>query len=829
MDTSFHKSPNNFKSAAISSSVILTLEYRTKVPTKRFLIKKTFKLTIWIANHTRGKNSNKHFPSDFIHKPCKLAVMTDTYYLRIALPVPLRRQFDYLPVANTAASTYEVGSRVRVPFGRQQLIGFVLSIVTETEVPLSKLKPITESLDSQTLVSPHILELCEWLSSYYHHPLGEVLDLAIPVLLRKGGQITDIAEPHWRVLTSAAESGEATIALNGKKQLALWQLFQQQPQWRHKDLTQQGFAKAQLDRLSSLGLIEPYQQLPIPHCAAALSLKTEQALTLNSEQASAVDKISQQLGKFHVALLDGVTGSGKTEVYLQLIAKTIAQGQQALVLVPEIGLTPQTLRRFQARFDVPVVMMHSNLNDKERLIAWHQCNQDQAKILIGTRSAIFTPLPSLGLIIIDEEHDGSFKQQDGLRYNARDFAIKRAHKESLPIVLGSATPALETLHNAYSRRYSHHKLTIRAGNAKPPKMKLHSILHQPLEFGLALPVVDKIKQHLNAGQQVMVFINRRGFAPTLACRDCGWMAECIRCDARMTMHQYPPHMHCHHCDNQVGIPRLCPNCNSMQIEALGQGTERIEENLHKLFAGADIKRVDRDTVRTKDAFDNLFDEIHKGEPCILVGTQMLAKGHHFPDVTMVVILDADSGLFSADFRGMEKTAQLILQVAGRAGRGDKEGEVWIQTLYADHPQLNLLLEGGYHGLAANLLQERKHIQLPPYSYMALLRTECSDKQLAEQVQNQARDFVQNWLNQYWQGNLLSINESQADTTPVTLLGPFPAPMERRNGRFRQQMQIMSHERNALHRVLEPLSHYLENLKGIQKVRWNLDVDPIDMS
>jgi primosomal protein N' (replication factor Y) len=771
-----------------------------------------------------GRILTKHFPSDFIHKPCKLAVMTDTYYLRIALPVPLRRQFDYLPLANTAASDYEIGSRVRVPFGRQQLIGFVLSIVTETAVPVEKLKPITESLDSGTLVSPNILELCEWLSGYYHHPLGEVLDLAIPVLLRKGGQISDIAEPHWRTLLNAASAVNVS-AITGKKQLALWQLFQQQSHWRHKDLTQQGYAKAQLDRLSILGLIEPYLQLPVPQCGPA----SQSALTLNSEQVSAVDKISEQLGKFHVALLDGITGSGKTEVYLQLIAKTITQGKQALVLVPEIGLTPQTLRRFQARFDVPVVMMHSNLNDKERLIAWHQCNQNQAKILIGTRSAIFTPLPSLGLIIIDEEHDGSFKQQDGLRYNARDFAIKRAHKESLPIVLGSATPALETLHNAYIRRYSHHKLTIRAGNAKPPRMKLHSILHQPLEFGLALPVVDKIKQHLSAGQQVMIFINRRGFAPTLACRDCGWMAECIRCDARMTMHQYPPHMHCHHCDNQVGIPRLCPNCNSMQIEALGQGTERIEENLHQLFPGSDIKRVDRDTVRTKDAFDKLFDEIHKGEPCILVGTQMLAKGHHFPDVTMVVILDADSGLFSADFRGMEKTAQLILQVAGRAGRGDKPGEVWIQTLYADHPQLNLLLEGGYHGLAANLLQERKHIQLPPYSYMALLRTECSDKQLAEQVQNQAREFVQNWLNQYWQGNLLSNNEIQADTTPVTLLGPFPAPMERRNGRFRQQMQIMSQERNALHRVLDPLSHFLEGLKGIQKVRWNIDIDPVDMS
>ena len=751
--------------------------------------------------------------------------MTDTYYLRIALPVPLRRNFDYLPLAQKHdIACYEIGSRVKVPFGNQQLIGFVLSIETHTDVPEEKLKPITQVLDHKSLISPHILELCQWLSDYYHHPLGEVLDLAIPVLLRKGGQINDIAELHWRLIES-----QNIPLLKGPKQQALLQLFQESHTWRHKELTQKGFSKVQIDRLSNLGLIESYQELPFPSNTSSYPLEAKQALTLNNEQSSAVTRISEKLGQFHVALLDGVTGSGKTEVYLQLITKTIEQGQQALVLVPEIGLTPQTLRRFQARFDVPVVMMHSNLNDKERLIAWSQCNNNQAKILIGTRSAIFTPLPSLGLIIIDEEHDASFKQQDGLRYNARDFAVKRAHKDSIPIVLGSATPSLETLNNAYQRRYSHHKLTVRAGSAKPPRMKLHSMLHQPQECGLALPVIDKIHQHLNAKQQVMIFINRRGFAPTLACQDCGWMAECIQCDARMTLHQHPPHMHCHHCDHQAAIPRLCPNCNSMKVEALGQGTERIEDNLHQLFPGQDIKRVDRDTVRSKDAFDNLFDEIHKGNPCILVGTQMLAKGHHFPDVTLVVILDADSGLFSSDFRGMEKTAQLILQVAGRAGRGDKPGEVWIQTLYADHPQLNLLLEGGYHGLADNLLRERKHIQLPPYSYMALLRTECSNKELAEQVQHQAREFIQRWLSEYGQGMLLSLNESSPDTTPVTLLGPFPAPMERRNGRFRQQMQIMSEERVSLHRVLDPLVNFLEQLKGIHKVRWNLDVDPMDMS
>ena len=755
--------------------------------------------------------------------------VSQPHVIRIALPVPMRRTFDYLPPKGVQATQVVPGCRVAVTFGSRQLIGLIVGHSDQTDVPSDKLKPATEILDQHPILDSESIALCEWLSSYYHHPLGEVLELAIPVMLRRGSALIEAEEPHWQLINT---SPEAAQSLRSDKQKQLWQLFQQQPIWAHKQLTQEKFSKAQIVRLEELGLIRSFSQLPVPQRLVANSGQgsdqgSAQPLQLNNEQARALKAIKNEFGKFHVALLEGVTGSGKTEVYLQLIEETLRQGKQALLMVPEIGLTPQTLRRFQARFGVPVVTLHSNLNDRERLVAWSQCrlksgDPHQARILIGTRSSVFTPMPDLGLIIIDEEHDASFKQQDGLRYSARDFAIKRAHACSMPVVLGSATPALETLHNAYSRRFSHHKLTQRAGNAKPPYLKLHSILHQPLQFGLAHPVIEKINQHLMANQQVMVFINRRGFAPTLACRDCGWMAECGACDARMTLHNSPLHLHCHHCDNQAHVPRMCPNCNSLQVEALGQGTERIEENIQQLFPAANIKRVDRDTVRSKDAFDTLLDEIHSGEPCILVGTQMLAKGHHFPNVTLVVILDADSGLFSADFRGMEKTAQLLMQVAGRAGRGDKSGEVWIQTQYADHPQLNLLIEGGYHNLAASILQERKSIQLPPYSYMALLRTECADKNLAEQLQSQTREYIQGWLNQYWR-------IANADTTPVTLMGPFPAPMERRAGRFRQQMQILSQERRSLHRVLDAMTHFLENIKGFQKVRWSIDVDPIDMN
>jgi primosomal protein N' (replication factor Y) len=734
------------------------------------------------------------------------------YVVQVAVPVPLRRCFDYLPSAGEPEDTWKPGQRVRVNFGQQLLTAVVVGTAHTTDVPTARLKPLLERLDDAPLLDASQLALGRWLARYYHHSLGEVLELMIPALLRRGGALQEALEQSWSRCPTAHDE---TPSLRGKQQQALWQLFQQRPVWAHAELTAQGFTLAQLRRLAQLGLIETQQRLPIP----ATSLRRRDDLPLNDEQQQALTQLNQPRQQFRASLLEGITGSGKTEVYLQHLKQTLQQGRQVLVLVPEIGLTPQTVQRFRERVDVPVALIHSGLNDRERLQAWCQCRDGSARILIGTRSAVFTPMPELGLIILDEEHDSSFKQQDGVRYSARDFALVRAKQANIPIVLGSATPSLESLHNALSGRYQHLKLTQRAGQAKSPGMTLHSILHQPLTFGLAQPVIAKMQQHLDADRQVLVFVNRRGYAPLMACQECGWLAECPRCDARLTLHQSPAHLHCHHCDFQQAVPRFCPNCHSDKIQALGQGTERLQDELSMLFPQVPITRVDRDTARNKHAFDALLEDIHSPGKRLLIGTQMLAKGHHFPAVTMVVVLDADAGLFSADFRGMEHTAQLILQVAGRAGRAEHPGEVWIQTLYADHPQLNLLINDGYHALALALLQERQQRQLPPYSHMAMLRAESPQRHLAEQLLQLARQFLQSLSAQH--------RAHSTSITPLVLVGPFPAIMERRAGRFRQQLQLLSDERTGLHAVLDPLVDFLHQQKGFHQVRWHLDVDPQD--
>ncbi|ASP38366.1 primosomal protein N' [Bacterioplanes sanyensis] len=725
------------------------------------------------------------------------------FVVDVALPVPLQRSFDYLPCAEDARSDYQPGQRVRVNFANQLLTGVVLGTREQSDVAANKLKSLLQRLDDQPLFDAETLQLSLWLAQYYHHTQGEVLDLMMPAMLRKGSRLDEVDERHWRRLAAANEP-----TLRGSKQQALWQLFEQQSLWPHQQLTSRGFTQAQLQRLQTLQLIEPLQLLPLPSAAD----EQQPALALNAQQQQALDQL--RCSQFSVSLLEGVTGSGKTEVYLQWIAQLLQHQRQILVLVPEIGLTPQTLKRFRQRFSEPVVALHSGLNDRERLQGWRAAAEGKARIVIGTRSAVFTQMPELGAIIIDEEHDASFKQQDGLRYSARDFAVVRAHQRDIPILLGSATPSLESLHNALIGKYQHIKLTQRAGNAKPPGMMLHSLLHQPLTAGFAQPVLQRMHDTLQAGQQVLVFLNRRGYAPLLACNHCGWMAECRRCDARLTLHQWPHHLHCHHCGHQQAVPAVCPSCHQPGLESIGQGTEKVQQQLLELFPNWPIRRVDRDTVRGKQAFDQLYDDIHDGGPCILVGTQMLAKGHHFPDVTLVVVLDADAGLFSSDFRGMEHSAQLILQVAGRAGRAEMPGEVWIQTLYADHPQLNLLLDNGYHALALSLLQERQQRQLPPYTHLALLRAESEDRHQAEQLLQHTRQHVQHWQRQHPQ-------------VRVSLVGPFPAIMERRAGRFRQQLQVHANERQALHQVLHQIIHYLQQQRLPRQLRWHLDVDPID--
>ena len=510
-----------------------------------------------------------------------------------------------------------------------------------------------------------------------------------------------------------------------------------------------------------------------------------------------------------------MTGSGKTEVYLQAIERCLLSGHQALVLIPEIGLTPQTLNRFQQRFSAPVVILHSGLNDRERLDAWMAARDGEAAIIIGTRSAIFTPLARPGLIIVDEEHDLSYKQQDGLRYNARDLAVYRGHLEQVPVILGSATPSLESLHNVQQGRYQHLRLTIRAGNAKAPSFQCLDIRSRPLEGGLSRPLTDLVSQHLERGNQVLVFINRRGFAPTLMCHDCGWIAECRRCDARMTVHQSPPHLHCHHCNSQRPLDRCCPKCQSEDLRPLGAGTERTEEFLKERFADTTVLRIDRESMSRKRAMQEMMEIIHSAQPCILVGTQMLAKGHHFPNVTLVAILDADGGLFSADFRGPERMAQMITQVAGRAGRAEKPGQVIIQTHMAEHPLLIELTERGYPAIAERELAERAIAQLPPYRFMALLRAEANHARAAE-------DFLEAALEQ---AEALVAQHQLAD---IDLLGPVPSPMERRAGRHRAQLLLQAAQRSALHQLVHMLLPALEQHPLARKVRWSIDIDPLDM-
>lgn len=530
--------------------------------------------------------------------------------------------------------------------------------------------------------------------------------------------------------------------------------------------------------------------------------------SLNVEQQHAVTQICAANNTFKIFLLDGITGSGKTEVYLESITQTLAAEKQVLVLVPEISLTPQTIARFQARFPKKIVALHSSLTDKQRLHAWQAARIGQAQIVIGTRSAVFTPFSNLGLIVVDEEHDTSFKQQDRFRYHARDLAVLRARELNIPIILGSATPSLETLYNAQRNRYSHLILRQRAGNAQLPNYQLIDIRHAKMEQGLSATLIQSMREHLANNNQVMLFLNRRGFAPVLYCNQCHWICECKRCDARMVYHRNPPRLHCHHCDSRMMLPKQCPECKNTQIEPLGLGTQRLEEVLSQHFPGIPIVRVDRDSTKRKGAMQDLLDQINMEKPTILLGTQMLAKGHHFPQVTLVGIVDADSGLFSADFRAAEQMGQLLLQVSGRAGRAEKIGTVLIQTRNPEHPLFNLLIEQGYPAFAENLLKERKHASLPPYSYFAVFKAESY-------AETTANDFLT---------NLKSISP----TIGIDLLGPVPALLSRKKGLHCKHLIIKATKRSELQNFLKKILKIIEIIPNHQSVKWVLDVDPVEV-
>ncbi len=588
---------------------------------------------------------------------------------RVALPVPLDKQFDYKIPSHLFPI---IGGRVSVPFGRQTLTGIVTALVNESEFELDKLKPIKALLDNQPVWPESVYSLLVWCSQFYQYPLGETLANALPSALRKGKAADFATLVEWQLTSSGRDQLMQGFG-RAVKQAKVMHMLEHGPV-PHQEFIDEEVGSAVLKTLEEKGWVESVEKKPKRQPWPVELENDQDKPKLNEEQAIAIATVNSQTD-FGCFLLEGVTGSGKTEVYLNMIKPILDQGKQALVLVPEIGLTPQTINRFKRRFNVPVEVIHSGLNDSERLNAWLSARDKIAGIVIGTRSALFTPFADLGIIIVDEEHDASYKQQDSLRYHARDVAIMRAHKAQIPVVLGSATPAFETLHNAQIGKYSYLTLTSRAGVALPTTNKVLDVKGEYLESGLSASLIAEMQRHLKAGNQVMLFLNRRGFSPALMCHDCGWTAECKRCDAYYTYHQYSNEMRCHHCGSQQHIVHHCQGCGSANLVTVGVGTEQLEAQLGQLFPEYKTIRIDRDSTRRKGSLESALESIRKGEYQILIGTQMLAKGHHFPDVTLVALLDVDASLYSSDFRASERLAQLFTQVAGRAGRASKPGKL----------------------------------------------------------------------------------------------------------------------------------------------------------
>jgi primosomal protein N' (replication factor Y) len=719
--------------------------------------------------------------------------------LRIALPVPLPTLFDYLPPTAGEAAP---GSRVLVPFGRGKAVGVVVETDVSTTIGSTRLKRALRVLDEAPLLDPELMQTLAWAADYWLGAPGEAYANALPLLLREDKPLPETREAIWQLTIAGRSALDAGSRRGGS--LALLQALSSGP-----------LSAAELDvsladwrpaarRLIEAALIERDELAP-----AATANPMTNAPALHAEQEAAVDAIADSFGRFQPFLLDGITGSGKTEVYLALIQRTLAEGKQALLLVPEIGLAPQTVRRLRERLGVPIEVLHSNLAEGERARAWLRMRSGDAKVVLGTRSAVFTPLPQAGLIIVDEEHDGSYKQQEGFRYHARDLALVRARALNVPVVLGSATPSLESLANVEAGRYQALHLRSRPSAAHPPQVQIVDMRAQRLEHGLSPALLHAVGETVTRGEQVLVFRNRRGYAPVLFCHGCGWHAECPRCEHPLTLHAAWRRLVCHHCDQQSPVPTACPVCGSTELKPQGQGTERLEEALIAHFPQIPVLRIDRETTRRRDAFEQLLDNLQADAPAILVGTQMLAKGHDLPNLTLVAIVGVDEGLLSVDFRAGERLAQLVVQVAGRAGRARKPGRVVLQTHHPDHPLLRSLLAQGYAAAAKELLAERRQTGLPPYGHQVLLRCEAHERATVDAFLSEA-------------------NAALPATDTLQVAGPMPAPMPLRAGRQRGQLLIESTSRKHLHAAMRPWSLQLAQLPSARKVRWSLDVDPIDL-
>jgi primosomal protein N' (replication factor Y) len=675
-------------------------------------------------------------------------------FLQIVVLGPVWGPFDYLPPNPLPTEALCVGTRVLVPFGKKSAptTGVITQIKATSDCPTNKLKRVIEILDVQAILPPSLFSLCEWLHRYYHCPPGEAWNLFLPKRLRSG------EANEWPKRAGKKKTREEAAA--------------------------------------------PMATSTVP-------------LTLNVQQDTAIATITNAIGKFQAFLLEGVTGSGKTEVYLQIIEAIINRGQQALILVPEIVLTPQTLRRFEARFSCPLAILHSGVSEASRFYHWKMAAEGHAPIVIGTRSAAFVPLKNPGLFVVDEEHDLSFKQQTGVRYAARDVLMMRAYIEKCPIVLGSATPSLESLYNVQQKKYTLIPLSKRAGIAQAPAIKLINPRNEKTVSGISETLRRKITEHLGKHRQVLLFLNRRGYATVLFCQSCGWKARCKRCDAHLVYHHKKNCLKCHHCLSITGLPAACPDCQTTPLKPVGIGTEKIESTLSEWFPDYPTVRIDRDVILNSEALQDTLAQVHTGAPLIILGTQMISKGHHFKNVTLVGIVDIDAAFFSADFRSQERLGQLIVQVGGRAGREEHIGEVLLQTHFPEHPLLTTLLQSGYAAFAKTLLAERELMALPPFSHHILWQAESKHPQ-------RAIDFL-SWIKD--KSQQLATKNLIQPPTDLQILGPIPALMEKKVGYYRAQLIVQTQERKNLHTWVNRLLAEVQASPIRTTARWIVNTDP----
>ncbi|CAL1241677.1 primosomal protein N' [Candidatus Methylocalor cossyra] len=729
--------------------------------------------------------------------------------LKIAVPVPVPGVFDYLPPPSVDLDRLRPGVRVEVPFGRRRKIGLLLSVASSSALDPGRLREAVAVLDEAPLFAAVDLELLVWASRYYHYPVGEAIAAACAAL-RHGGSANRPVGRRLCLTRPADPEGEHAVR-RAPRQAALWQLLQEAPE----GVAEEALSKLAWDfrpaakALIGKGLAHWREEAVEDPCPGPVAESPAPPLTPHQE--AAVAAVTAALGGFRAFLLEGVTGSGKTEVYLRLAGEVLARGGQVMVLLPEISLTPQLEARFRARFNAPVAVFHSGLSAAERQRAWLGLQSGRVAVLLGTRSAVFTPMRSPGLIVLDEEHDASFKQQDGFRFSARDVAVKRASLLNIPVVLGSATPSLESLVNVQQGRYQWLNLPERAGGAAPPEFRLLDIRGQRLVEGLSARLTAAIAETLARREQALLFVNRRGFAPTLMCHACGWVAKCRLCDANLVIHAGDGCLRCHHCGYQQPLVGVCGACGDRELHPLGLGTERIEAALAELFPAARVVRIDRDSMRRKGQLQRSLEDIQAGRVDILIGTQMLAKGHHFPQVTLVGILDLDASLFSTDFRSSERAAQLIVQVAGRAGREQRPGTVLLQTRHPDHPLLQVLVREGYPGFARACARERQTAALPPFAHQALWRAESRSAEAAS-------EFLA----------ALAERALRLPAPAPQVFGPAPAPLARRAGRHRWQLLFQSERRAVLHAALDRLLGVAAELGATRRVRWSIDIDPVDL-